>query len=188
MSSLPGVPILINASKSFDSLVNRHLGQSQLVTTVVALVVAAYIAMFLEQTPAYVTKYLNSPITKVAVVALALCLLNNNPVLSVAITLGFFAVLSVAKEKRIFENYTTLSPFTPNTTPNFSQILRQKTRDSNDRIAHGESTAGVFTNLFPPAAEYTLADAMRDAGEKPWIQSYSDGTVLQALPDHDSLF
>lgn len=189
MSTLPGVPMLINASKSFDSLVNRHLAQSPMVTTFVALVVAAYIAFFLEQTPAYMAKYLSSPITKVAVVALALCLLNNNPVLSIAIALGFFAVLSVAKEKKLFENFQTLGEFKPSTKPTFSQVLRQKTQESNDRIAHGESTKGVMANLYPPMSEYTLANAIRDAGEKPWQQSYmADGMQLQALPDGNSVF
>lgn len=185
VNSLPGGPTILAASKSFDTLVHRYVGQSATTTTLIALAVAVYIALFLEQTPSYVLRYLNSPIVKALVIALALCLLNPNPVLAIAITLGFFAILSVAKEKLKAESFQSLADFKPPTKPDFTEVLREKIHNNNNLIASGQSTAGSFANLYPPSSQYSLNDAIRDAGEKPWQTAFT--TALEPLMSSDVL-
>lgn len=172
---------MMNASQTFDTFVNRHLQGHRLLTSIVVLGVAVYISIFLEMTPSYVIQYLDSPITKVAVIALAITLINPNPTLAIAITLCFFAVLQVVKQKKIFENFDSLTSFYPSMKPDFASEYRAAVRNSGNLVAHGESTKGVFSKLFPQQPAYTQADAIWDAGEQPWFSLQQPDSELQAI-------
>ncbi len=168
LSGVPGGAQLLTASKGFDAFVNNHLNGHRMLTSIIVLGMGLYISIYLEKTPSYVVKYLDSIIVKGVIIAFALVLINPSPVLAVAITLSFFAALAVAKEQQFFERFQALSDFKPSGKPDFSETLHDRKIESNSRIAHGESMTGVFANMFPATGGYTLAQGMHDGGEDPW--------------------